>query len=232
MTPNNEPNTNPVDKKGMGCLQIGGLMLLTIILSVAATVWFLNYYLFPKRFEPVELSDKEETILEQKLERFQGFSFDSRATPSTEQAGDEGPLTPEPYSEVGAKREVGLSERELNAILAKNTDLADKVAIDLSERLVSAKLRIPLDPDFPMFGGKTLKARAGVEFAYEQGRPVVVLKGVSVMGVPIPNAWLGGLKNIDLVREFGHDQGFWKSFADGVENIEVVEGRLKMKLKE
>ena len=52
------------------------------------------------------------------------------------------------------------------------------------------------------------------------------------MGIPIPGAWLGGLKNIDLVSEFGDQQGFWKSFADGVENIRVEEGRLKVQLKE
>ena len=33
---------------------------------------------------------------------------------------------------------------------------------------------------------------------YANGRPVMVLKGVSVWGVPLPNAWLGNLKNIDL----------------------------------
>ncbi|MFA7593574.1 MAG: hypothetical protein WCY26_07530, partial [Thiohalobacteraceae bacterium] len=61
---------------------------------------------------------------------------------------------------------------------------------------------------------------------------VVVLKGVSLMGVPLPNAWIGGLKNIDLVQEFGAEQGFWKAFADGVEDIRVEDGRLKITLKE
>ncbi len=53
-----------------------------------------------------------------------------------------------------------------------------------------------------------------------------------MMGIPIPNAWLGGLKNIDLVSEFGADEGFWKSFSDGVENIQVEDGRIRIKLKE
>jgi hypothetical protein len=45
-------------------------------------------------------------------------------------------------------------------------------------------------------------------------------------------AWLGNLKNIDLVQEFGSDKGFWQAFADGVEEIEVEEGELRIKLKE
>jgi hypothetical protein len=52
------------------------------------------------------------------------------------------------------------------------------------------------------------------------------------MGIPIPNAWLGGLKNIDLISEFGDRNGFWSAFADGVEDIRVEEGQLKIQLKE
>ena len=62
-------------------------------------------------------------------------------------------------------------------------------------------------------------------------RPVVALEGISIMGVPIPNAWLGNLKNVDLVGEFG-DQGFWKKFADGVDDIQVRDGELYIKLRE
>ena len=146
--------------------------------------------------------------------------------------GDVYKRQPLPYSEEGADRSLELSERELNAIVAKNTDLADKVAIDLADSLVSARLRIPMDPDFPFFGGRTLKARAGIEVKFDQMQPVVVLKGVSVMGVPIPNAWMGGLKNVDLVEHFGQSEGFWKSLSSGVDHVEVVEGALRITLKE
>ena len=119
----------------------------------------------------------------------------------------------------------------MKALLARNTDLARKLALDLSEDLVSAKLLVPVDPDFPVMGGKILKVRAGLELAYDAGRPIVVLRGISIMGVPLPNAWLGGIKNIDLVSEFG-DAGFWRGFADGIEHIRVEDGRLNIKLKE
>ena len=116
--------------------------------------------------------------------------------------------------------------------MAKNTDLARKLAIDLSDNLMSAKLLIPVDEDFPIMGGQILKVRAGVELAYRESRPIVVLKGVSIMGVPVPNAWLGGLKNIDLVEQYGTDAGFWKAFADGVEHINVEDGTIRIQLKE
>lgn len=53
-----------------------------------------------------------------------------------------------------------------------------------------------------------------------------------IMGIPVPNAWLGGIKNIDLVEKFGTKEGFWRTFSDGVEDIKVKEGFLQIKLKE
>jgi len=207
----------------------------TMLVTIGGTYWFLKAYVFAREFKPVELSVKEEQVLEEKL-RALGYDVGVRQPGGeVDQPGDtdaRGCLKPERYSEEGARREVSFNERELNALLAKNTDLAKKLAIDLSDDLVSAKLLVPLEDDFPVLGGKTLRFNAGVEMAYASEKPIIVLKGVSVMGVPVPNAWLGGLKNIDLVGEFGADEGFWKSFSDGVENIQVEDGRIKIKLKE
>lgn len=213
------------DRK-MGCLPMFGLLLLTVIITVVVTLWAANNYLFAKRFDPVTLDAQEESTLQQKLARI-GLSG-----LSPEQRQQAEALKPEAYTEVGANREIALSEKELNALLAKNTDMAQKLAIALTDNLASAKLLVPLDPEFPIFGGKTLKVTAGLELAYSNSRPVVVLKGVSVWGVPIPNAWLGNLKNVDLVQEFGAQDGFWKAFADGVDNIRVQQGSLLVKLRE
>jgi len=219
-------NDNTKQRKG-GCLRTLGIMLITVVISVAATLFIANHYLFPKKFNPVELNQQEEGKLNQKLKQFGLPTF---STSNTEDTVNK--LEPTPYTEEGAKREVSFTEKELNAMLAKNTDLADKAVIDLSENLASVNVLMPLDPDFPVLGGKTLKLNAGAELAFANGRPIVKLKGVSIWGVPMPNAWLGNLKNVDLVKEFGGDEGFWKSFADGVENIHVAERRLVIKLKE
>ncbi len=105
------------------------------------------------------------------------------------------------------------------------------MAIDLAENMVSLKVLLPVDPDFPIMGGKILKIRAGLELAYRDNRPVVIFRGVSLMGVPLPKAWLGGLKNIDLIDEFGDKNGFWSNFAAGVEALQVGEGTLQITLK-
>lgn len=213
------------------------IVLATIVLTVAGTYWVLTTYVFVSSFEPVILSTKEEKTLEQKL-RTIGYNF-SFSSPTAKRNDDlkgeideEGFLKPEVYSEQGAKREVSFTEREINALLAKNTDLAQKLAIDFADELVSARLLLPLDEDFPVLGGKTLRLNAGLGMAYRNDKPVIILKGVSIMGVPVPNAWLGGLKNIDLVSEFGMDPGFWKSFSEGVEHIQVTDGKIDIRLKE
>ena len=79
---------------------------------------------------------------------------------------------------------------------------------------------------------QTMKIDAGLEMAFINGRPSIVLKGVSLWGVPVPNAWLGNLKNVDLVSQFGDQNGFWQSFAAGIETLQVENGELYIKLKE
>lgn len=221
-----EKNTSP----GFSFKHVLLMIIASMCIAIVVTVIAIKIFLFPSPFKPVTLSPREEQALTAKLETFEGFSSQS----SKGDAGlkPDGTLVPEKYSEEEGSRVINFTERELNSIVAKNTDLADKLAIDLSQDMISVKLLVPLDPDFPMLGGQTLKLKAGAEIAFREGRPIVKLRGVSLMGVPMPNAWLGGLKNIDLISEFGSDPGFWQSFSAGVKSIGIVEGFLKIELNE
>jgi hypothetical protein len=215
-------------------LLIAGAVVLTALL----TVWVTTRFFFPRQFQPVTLDAGEKQALDAKIDRMDPTRFPKPYSPETSAVGPKGsspsaePLGPEPYSEAGARREITFTERELNALLATNTDWARKLAVDLSENMASAKLLVPLDPDMPFFGGKTLKASAGMELRFADGQPIVALKGISLWGIPIPNAWLGGIKNIDLVKEFGGRGGFWHAFAAGVEDIRIEEGKLTLRLRE
>jgi hypothetical protein len=216
--------------RGFSGLQVAGIVLLCAVATALLTVWAVRVYLYPSDFEPVKLSDREQSALDAKLARLQGIGGSER--PAANREDDETWLRPEPYDESGADREISFSEREINSLIAQDADLAKRVAIDFSDDLASARLLIPVDPDFPLLGGKTLRVNAGVGLAYTGNRPVVQLKGISVMGVPIPNAWLGNLKNVDLVEQYGSDSGFWRAFAAGVAQLAVEEGRLKVILRE
>ncbi|MGB6137034.1 MAG: arginine N-succinyltransferase, partial [Shewanella sp.] len=91
---------------------------------------------------------------------------------------------------------------------------------------------IPIPHDFPVMAGEILRVNTGLDIRLDANRrPVVALVGVSLMGVPIPNAWLGNMKNVNLVSEFG-DRGFWNTFADGVDDIQIRDGELYIKLRQ
>ncbi len=214
-------------------------VLLAILGTAAATLWIAWRHVFPPDFQPVELSAAEQQALGGKLRRLQASGArvprrraDREAERSARGESDQEWLRPEAYAEHEGSRTIQLSERELNGLIGADPQLGTRLAIDLDEDLASARALIPLDPSFPVLGGRNLRVNAGAELAFASGRPVVKLRGVSIMGVPLPNAWLGNLKNVDLVDEFGADEGFWKAFADGVENMEVRRGHLMMRLKE
>lgn len=234
LEPNGPPAPQPpAPPKGLSTGKVVGIVIAAMLLTMAGTLLIIKSWLFPSPFEPVVLSKSEEQQLERKLDRLERVGGGQRTAPErTIERPTTEDLRPEPYSEEGASREIRLNEREINGMIGQNPDLATRMVVDLSENLVSVKLLIPVDPDFPIMGGKILKVRAGAELAFRNERPVVILRGISVMGVPLPNAWLGGLKNIDLIQEFGTDPGFWKGFADGVAAIEVREGSLRIVLKE
>jgi hypothetical protein len=240
MAENNNSVVSKITGKRFGCLQVLGLIAAAVVITAGATVLIFKTYFFPSEFKPVTLNPHEEQVLAAKLKKLDTIGADVnlrredilKEPSKADRLDSSGALEPEPYSEKNAKRQIIFTERELNALLAKNTNLARKLAIDLSDDLASAKLLVPIDEDFPILGGKILRVRTGVVFTYLKGKPVVIFKGISIMGVPLPNAWLGGIKNIDLVKEFGTDKGFWKTFSDGIENIKVKEGQLKVTLKE
>jgi hypothetical protein len=199
-----------------------GIVVITMAVTLAVGYWAVTTWLFPTEFKPVVLNQEQQQILDQKIRLLGGSS----------RSGENEAIEPEAYSEVGASREVEFSEREVNALLAKNTELANKLAIDLSDDLVSARLLVDVDPDFPLLGGKTIKVTGGMELRLVGSKPSAVLKGISVWGVPLPNAWIGNIKNVDLVQEFGDAGGFWQAISEGVEKIEVRDGRLLIQLKE
>lgn len=211
--------------KSRSRLKFIAILAAVALLSAVA----IQYVFFPSEFTPVTLSLKEEKKLTQKINRLNAASM---SQPPRGPARDQNaPLTPEPYTEDPGSRHIIFSQREFNALIAKNTNLADKLAFDFSEDMASMKLLIPMDPDFPLLGGKTIKITAGVELGYANAKPVVKIRGMSIWGVPLPNAWMGNLKNVDLVREFGNEKGFWSTFAAGVEDFRVQDGQLRIRLK-
>ncbi|MDG4868245.1 hypothetical protein P8631_09580 [Guyparkeria sp. 1SP6A2] len=238
-----EPAPHPNEpRRGVGCLGVSLIIVVTVLVTLALGALAARYFLFPDHFEPVKLDATEQQVLEDKLATV-GIQADQapprsgdRFAARPEEFDAQGRLKPEAYREKGAPREVRFDERELNAVIARDPQLARRLAVDLSRDLVSVKLLVPLPPDFPFLGGQTLRLNAGAEVRQiptpDGSRLAVIVTGVSLWGVPLPNAWIGGLRGVDLVAEFGSEPGFWQSLAEGVESVQVEEGKLVFRLAE
>ncbi len=232
MTQNSPTSVLSDEKQRFSWLKLFIIITVATAFGCAIALWLATIFLFPREFKPVTLNPIEEKVLQSKLRRLEAPPRQTAGRKNVKQKIGRDKFAPEPYREVGARREITFTEREVNALLAKNTELAKKLFIDFSDDLASARLIVLLDEDLPVMGGKTVKVSAGLELRYSYGKPTVILKGISLWGVPVPNAWLGNLKNVDLVEKFGQENGFWKAFADGVDDIKISEGFLRLKLKD
>ena len=206
-------STPPMPPRRTRWLAIVAGALLLIVVTIGVTLWVARTWLFPAPFEPVRLGAPLAL---------------PGSRPGTE--ADDGVARPEAYREDPAARTVRLSQRELNALLARDSDLAQRVALHLGRDTVSANVIVPIPADFPIMAGRNLRFTSGLGLRHEQGRAVVVLEGISVMGVPLPSAWLGGLKGKDLVAWYGGQDGFWRQFAAGIEQLRVEDGQLTVRL--
>ena len=223
----------PSVKTRLGLFKVLGIIGMVIIATIILTAWWMNKNIYAAPFTPTQLTASEQQVLDSKMAQLtdqQHSAVESTGTGPAESAT--GPLKPEPYREDESNREIQLSEKELNALIAKDPEAAQYVAVDLADDLVSVKLLVPMDPEFPLLGGKTLKLNFGVVLKYENNKPVVAIRGMSLGGVPLPQSWWGDIKNVNLVEQFGAEGGFWDQFAKGVKNISVHEGQFRVKLKE
>ncbi len=193
MKESTEITQKQVTLRGLGSLRLFGIVFLSILLALLLAFVAIKYYFFPNDFNPVVLSGKEQQALNSKLQVLGlGELSAGLAEPRPGlKIGEKKALEPEAYSELDMDRQIVFSERELKALIANNTDMAGRLAIDLSNDLISAKLLMQMDEGLPVIGAKTLKVKAGIGLSYEQDRAVVMLRGVSILGVPVPNAWVG-----------------------------------------
>lgn len=193
----------PVAKGKPSCLLVAAIVVVLLLVSVAGA-----YFWYNRPIKPVALSTTETQVLEQKIERIEA---------------DPG----EPRYEPGSK-EIILTERELNGLLAQNTDLGDKLTFTLVTDEVHARMETDLEEGLPVVGGKKLKAKARFLVKTMDGRPSLVLDDLTVWGASLPNDWLGGMKGKDLLAEiFGGGGG-----VSGIEELRIERGQIVIRLAE
>jgi hypothetical protein len=210
-------NTEPSDLSVAPSLLVAGApptkksscLPAAIILFVALVVMVGGAYLWYNRpITPVELSQQETKVLEEKVGSLE-------ASPA------------EPEYVPGSK-EIVITERELNGLLNKNTNLGDKLKFTLATDEIHARIETDMDEDLPVLGGKKLKAKARFLVKSVEGKPSLVLDDLSVWGASLPNDWLGGMKGKDLLTEIFGDSGG----LSGIKELRIERGQLVIVLED
>ena len=208
------PHTPEPKPRSSSCL-IRGLIIAAILLAaIGILVLWYN-----RPIKPVVLTEPEMTVVETKIAAMQ---------PPVEEPPAVDPETPAEY--VPGAREIAFTDRELNGLLNKHTALGDQVAFQFTPGAVLARIETPLPEDIPIIGGNKLRARAKFAVDTTGPNPALALEDITIWGISIPNDWIGGIKNTNLLGEaFGSENS---QGIPGVESLTIERGRLLIQLKE
>ncbi len=224
--------------KGWIILSVVLAVILIPALSLLGWYWY-NFH--AGLYRPVTLTPPEQQVLEQKLTAATGEPVViGEKTPGESGSPDGSPAaitidskSPGVFA-AADNRTIILTEHELNGYLHHNTDLGERLKFDLRPNAFVVRLIQPIEPEVPVVGGKTLRVNVtlGAYIDPTTSRFRMEVDDISVGGVPIPNAWLGDIKNQDFFAGAEYGDGFLRRFADGIENFEIRNGEMLIRLAE
>lgn len=195
-----------------------GIVLSCCLLTAVATVWWVKHNIYASPLHPVQLSQTEKTDLDAKLAKLEL---------SEEVVPPEAPAKTD-----GDPRTISISSKEINAFLA-NQGIGEQVKLEVTRNRIAANFLLPIDKDAPLFAGTTLRIRLALNaLMNENGKLVVKVDDVSLGGIPLPNAWLGDIKGLDLITSnIGEDPAL-ERFAAGIKEFRLENGHVHIVLNE
>jgi hypothetical protein len=217
---------------------------LIIVATTALTIWWIQ-----RPIKPVVLSPKEKVVVDQKLQKLQGGPT-TPASPAVKHLGPDTttpPPVPAPPGSRGTGPEIDdrnlriyvpgskvlrLTEREVNGLLNENTDLGKSVRLEFAQDAVNAYLAIRIPDDFPIGAGKMFRARGRFRVSLGNGgEPYAILDDVTVFGLSLPKAWLGGIKGENLLGQAMGAHKQWQGIK-GVKSLHVEPGALVLEVED
>jgi hypothetical protein len=235
-SPPSPPSPPPPGKRRKLLYGCGALLflLVLVVVTVALTVWWIQ-----RPIRPVVLSAQEKAAVDEKLRLVGGDTQVSRnglrsAPPDSSSKGP-----PSTNSEVAPSRNyvpgskvLKITEREINGLLNANTDLGNSVRLEFAKDAINAYLVVPIPKDFPVGGGKMFRARGRFRLSLgNEGTPYAILDDVTVFGLSLPKAWLGGLKGENLLGEAtGKRNG--TPVLRGIKSVRIEPGALVLEVED
>lgn len=182
------------------------------IAAASATIWY-QYNLHASNFRPVQLSAAEQQAVKDKLDVLGG-----QATPASDPS-----------------KTIVLNEREINGYL-ESQGLGETVKVNIRNGNVGATILAPVDEEVPLLGGHTVRVNIAFNTKLDENhRFALSLADITVGGISLPNAWLGGIKGLNLFAEDhqgANDSPLLKGFAAGIKDLQVKNGELRMVLND
>jgi len=217
MTAITQPSQQTKKKRPLLLYVLGGMM--TVFLGIIAVFAILLWW-SQRPIKPTILTAHEKSTLNQKLEVL-----------STKPGEMPPEVEPDRFYTPGSHT-LQLSEREINGLLNENTDLGQKVRLEFGRDAINAYIAAPIPDDVPMVGGKMFRARGRFKLSLAEGQaPVALLEDVTIYGVSLPKAWLGGLKGENLLKDaFGDRNG--DPLIKGVKSLRIQPGAIVLELEE
>ena len=241
------PPTGPTAQtpapKRTSCLLYGCGALLALLLVIGATVAITLWWI-QRPIKPVVLSAAEKAAVEEKLRHLGGGDVPAAGrAPARIRSAEADRPSPVAPKETGPKQEQDrpyvpgskvfkLTERELNGLLNANTDLGKSVRLEFGRDAINAYVAVPIPQDFPIGGGKMFRARGRFRVSLGNGgAPYAILEDVTVFGLSLPKAWLGGLKGENLISQaVGERNG--SPIIQGIKSLRVEPGALVLEVND
>lgn len=170
---------------------------------------------------------------------FNATPFKTETLSATERDALNGKLATLGGTQVPAdpSRTIVLNEREINAWIASQPGLADKVKVHLDKGLLGATVLLPVEEGAFLLGGKTIRIKVSFNTSLDSASHKLSfsLADVSVGGISVPNSWLSGAKGVNLLADNGPgspNQEFLHQIAAGIRDFKIDNGELRLVLNE
>jgi hypothetical protein len=212
----------PVIPKKRGCLFYGCLTL-AVAFVIVGILGFIGYQYArksignlvekytdsqPAAIETVELPKEEADELQKRIAAFQQ-ALDRQDQP----------------------QELVLSERELNALVARDPNLKGKVQTRIEDHRIRGQISWPLEDIGPLkLNGRYLNGLATLGVALTNGQLAVAIDDVQVNGKPLPAVIMNELRRKNLAQEAMKDPKAAENVAK-FNSIEVRDGKLILRNK-
>jgi len=222
MQPDVVPPPLPAPRRGRLLLSLLATFLAGGLIAGGGAYWWFKRHLDARVLEPVRLAEAEERAFEAKLQTL-AAAGESVATPGAQ-----------PGSATADERTVQISGREINAFLAER-GLGENIHVELARDLLHVAMIVPIPADsgLPLLAGANVRLSFSLDAACDPlAGPRFAVRDVRLGGVPLPDAWLGGIKGLNWVdQNLNQDPGVQR-FLSGIQDLEVRPEGIRLRLRE